>query len=135
MKPILKAAMVGLLSVAIAAGGLLGLAGASFATSSAPPFEPDANAAAPYGNLTFYDANGDQVTSGTSLSSPFAYVAASTAADSGATKATLYFANPQKGVATGSWGTTNEAGPTKFGPSACLSAHPPTSRPSRPHIR
>ena len=95
MKPILKAAMAGLLTAAIAGGGLLGLAGMSFAAASAPSWEPDANAAAPYGNLTFYDANGDQVTSGSNLASPFAYAVAGTAADTGATKATLYYALPR----------------------------------------
>ena len=71
MKPILKAAMAGLLTAAIAGGGLLGLASASFAAGSAPAWEPDGNAAPPYGNLTFYDANGNPVTSGTSLEQPF----------------------------------------------------------------
>ncbi len=91
--------------------------GASFAAGSAPSWEPDANAAAPYGNLTFYDANGNQVTSGTNLTSPFAYVAAGTAADSGATKASLAFYNPQHGVVPAGWTGTDEAGPTVFSPS------------------
>ena len=117
MKPILKAAVAGLLTAAIAGGGVLGLAGASFAAGSAPAWEPDGNAAAPYGNLTFYDANGNEVTSGTNLTSPFSYVVAGTSADSGATKASLNFFNPQHGVVPASWTGTAEAGPTVFSPS------------------
>ncbi len=67
----------------------------SSAASSSPPWEPDPGAAPPYGNLVLYDANGNQVTSGTDLSDPFAYVVATTAADSGATKAIVSFYNPQ----------------------------------------
>jgi hypothetical protein len=108
--------MAGLLTAAIAGGGLLGLASAAFA-GTAPAWEPDANAAAPYGNLTFYDAAGNQVISGTGdLDSPFAYAVAGTAADSGATKATLYFANPNHGLPPGSWTVASEAGPTTFSP-------------------
>ncbi len=91
--------------------------GASFAAGTAPSWEPDANAAAPYGNITFYDANGNEVTSGTNLTSPFAYVVASTAADSGATKASLAFYNPQHALVPGNWTGTDEAGPTDFSPS------------------
>ncbi|MFZ2056685.1 MAG: hypothetical protein WAV54_04690 [Acidimicrobiales bacterium] len=105
--------------------------GASFAARSAPSWEPDANAAPPYGNVTFYDAHGNQVTSGTNLSSPFAYAVAGTAADSGATKASLAFANPQHGVVPDNWTDTSEAGPTKFSPSlsgapADIAAYAPT---------
>ncbi|MGA2530747.1 MAG: Ig-like domain repeat protein [Acidimicrobiales bacterium] len=97
---------------------------ASFAGSSAPPFEPDAGAAS-YGSLAFYDAAGNQVTSGTGdLSSPFAYVVASTAADTNAKTATVFFANPQHGVATGLWVTTDEAA-TQFNPASVLPAGTP----------
>ena len=118
LKPTLKVAVAGLLTAAIAGAGLLGLAGAAFASQSAPSFEPDANAAAPYGNLVFYDANGNEVTSGTNLSSPFAYVVGTTPADANTTNASVYFANPQAGVVPGSWtAVDNEAGPTIFSPS------------------
>jgi hypothetical protein len=90
---------------------------ASFAAGTAPAWEPDANAAAPYGNVTFYDANGNEVTSGTNLTSPFAYVVANTAADPGATKASLAFYNPQHALVPGNWTGTDEAGPTTFSPS------------------
>jgi hypothetical protein len=106
--------MAGLLTAAIAGGGLLSLASPAFATQTAPAWEPDANAAA-YGNITFYDAAGNKVTSGTGdLGSPFAYAVAGTARDLGATKATLYFANPKFAVppVPSSWTSTSEAGPT-----------------------
>jgi hypothetical protein len=126
VKPFLKAAVAGLLTAAIAGGGLLGLASSAFAAGSNPPWEPDGNAAAPYGNLTFYDAAGNQLTSGTGdLSSPFAYVVAGTAADSGATKASVAFYNPQHGVLPASWTGTAEAGPTTFSPASSLPAGTP----------
>jgi hypothetical protein len=98
--------------------------GASFAGSSAPPFEPDPGAAS-YGSLAFYDAAGNQITSGAGdLSSPFAYVVAGTAADTNAKTATVFFANPQHGVATGLWNTTNEAA-SIFSPASSLPAGTP----------
>ncbi len=125
-KPTLKAAVAGLLSAAIAGGGLLAFASSAFAAGTAPPWDPDTHAAAPYGNLTFYDANGVQVTSGTGdLSSPFSYVVASTAGDTGATKASVAFYNPQHGVLPASWTGTSEAGPTTFSPSTSLPAGTP----------
>src|ERR1700722_4716 len=88
-----------IMTAALAAFTLLATAvpwgiGAASAAGSPPGWEPDVNAAPPYGNIVFYDANGNQVTSGTSLSSPFAYAVATTAADAGTTKAQLSFFNP-----------------------------------------
>ncbi len=120
--------MAGLLTAAIAGGGLLGLASASFAAGSAPSWEPDANAAAPYGNVTFYDAAGNQIISGTGdLASPFAYVVADTAADTGATKAIVAFANPVHTGTPSTWTVTNEAGPTTFSPASSLPAGTPSN--------
>ena len=64
-----SAVLTGISLLALGASLMVGV-GASFAAATAPPWEPDGNAAAPYGNVTFYDANGNQVTSGTSLSQP-----------------------------------------------------------------
>ena len=100
-------------------------AGVASAAGSAPPWEPDANAAAPYGNVVFYDANGNQITSGTNLDSPFAYAVALTAADSGATKAIVNFYNPQHGVVPGNWSGTSETGVTTFSPTSSLPAGTP----------
>jgi len=126
VKPILKAAMTGLLTVAMAGGGLLALSSSAFATGpTAPAWEADGNAAPPYGNLTFYDASGNPVTSGTDLNSPFAYVVANTAADTGATKANLAFYNPQHGESPALWSGTSEAGPTTFSPASSLPSGTP----------
>ena len=108
-----SAVLAGISLLALGVPLIVGVA-ASSATGTAPAWEPDGNAAAPYGNVTFYDASGDQVTSGANLASPFAYAVAGTATDSGAIKATLYFANPKNGQAPGTWTATSEAGPTNF---------------------
>jgi hypothetical protein len=117
VKSFLKATMAGLLTAAIAGAGVVGLAGTAFAAQSAPPFEFDANSAAPYGNITFYNAEGDQVTSGTNLASPWAYAVAGTAKDTGATNASLAFAVPTHGESTTLWSSSYAAGPTTFSPS------------------
>ena len=111
-----SAVLAGISLLALGAPLMVGVS-ASFAAGTAPAWEPDANAAAPYGNVTFYDANGNEVTSGTNLTSPFAYVVANTAADPGATKASLAFYNPQHALVPGNWTGTDEAGPTTFSPS------------------
>jgi hypothetical protein len=72
-----------------------------------------------------YDASGNVVTSGTDLSSPFAFAVALTPADANATKASLAFYNPQPGVVPGNWTGTQEAGPTRFSPASSLPAGTP----------
>ncbi len=116
----------------VAAVSLLALvapvvAGVSAAAgSSAPPWEPDANAAPPHGNVVFYDANGNQVTTGNNLTSPFAYAVATTAADPNATKAIVNFYDPQHATPPGAWGGTAETGTTTFNPVTSL----PTGTPA-----
>lgn len=126
MKRNLKAAVAGVVAVAFAGGGLLTLATSAFAAPTAPPWEPDPNAAN-YSGIVFYDASGNVVTNGTNdLSNPFAYAVASTAADTQATKASLAFANPQHGVTTTNWSpVASEAGPTTFSPNTGLPAGTP----------
>lgn len=126
MKLNLKAALAGVVTAGIAGGGLFALAAPASAAPSAPPWEADGNAAPPYGNLTFYDPAGNQVTSGTGdLASPFAYVVAGTAADSGATKATVSFYNPGSNGSSlpANWTGTQEGNTTSFSP-------PPTGTPA-----
>jgi hypothetical protein len=118
-----SAVLTGISLLVLGAPLLAGVSAAAGSTS--PPWEPDANAAPPYGNLLFYDANGNQVTSGSDLSSPFAFAVAVTAADTGATKATVNFYNPQPGVVPGNWTGTSEAGPTTFSPASSLPAGTP----------
>jgi Bacterial Ig-like domain (group 3) len=117
-------------TVAVAVASLFALAaplGVTMASAAgtAPPWEADANAAPPYGNLVFFDANGNEVTSGTNLSNPFAYAVATTAADAKATKATLYFADPKSGEVPGLWNNTTEAGPTTFSPASSIGSGTP----------
>ena len=113
-----SAVLTGICLLAMGTPLMVGVSAAS--DRPTPPWEPDASAAAPYGNLTFYDASGNPVTSGTSLSSPFSYVVAGTAGDTGATKGTVSYANPEHGVLPASWTVTNEAGPTTFSPASGL---------------
>jgi hypothetical protein len=126
VKRIFKAAMAGLLTATIAGAGVVALAGTAFAAPSAPAWEYDANATAPYGNITFYDAAGDQVTSGTNLASPFAYAVAGTNADTNATNASLAFANPTHGESPTLWTSSYAGGPTTFSPATSL----PTGTPA-----
>ncbi len=124
---ILKATLAGAVTAAFAGGGIIAMAGAASAAPNAPSWEPDTNAASPYGNVAFYDANGVQVTSGTNLASPFAYAVATTAADSGATKAIVNFYNPQHGVTPTNWTGTSETGTTTFSPASSLPAGTPAN--------
>jgi hypothetical protein len=80
---------------------------------STPPWEPDPNA---LGTISFYNAAGDQVTSGTSLSFLFNYAEASTTDPSTppGTKATLFFAAPTPGEPTGDWPTGQASSSTSF---------------------
>ena len=95
-------------ALAVAGGGLLASAGAAFAGGAAPAWEPDGNAAAPYGSLFFYNAAGQQITSGNNLNNLFQFVVASTARDTNATTGNLAFYNPQHGVLPASWTGTSE---------------------------
>lgn len=127
MKRNFKAVLAGLVTATVAGGGLLMSATPSFAASTAPPWEPDTNAAAPYANIAFYDASGNEVTSGTNLTNPFAFAVATTAADAGSTKATLSFALPQNGVLPANWNQTSESGTTTFSPNTSLPASTPAT--------
>lgn len=125
MKRTLKGALAGVVTAAVVGGGIVASAAPSFAASTAPPWEPDSNAASPYANVVFYDASGMAVTSGTNLSNPFAYAVATTPADSGSTKAIISFALPQNGVIPANWNQTTESGNTTFSPSSSLPAATP----------
>ena len=114
MKLKLRSAIAGVATLAIAGGGLLSLATAASAAPTTPPWEPDANSAAPYGNVVFYDSAGNVVTSGTNLNHLFDYVAATTPGDTGATKATLYFAAPNHALATGQWAVNQQSASNTF---------------------
>lgn len=105
---------------AVASGGLLlgGVGGAS--ASAQPPWEPDPAAS---GTLTFYNAAGHKITTGSTTASPFAaFVAGSNALRAGDTKATLYGFKPVKGSPRGRWSGVILSGSTSY-PSK--SAHAP----------
>jgi hypothetical protein len=85
------------------------------ATRTAPPWEPDPNAEAPYGTLAFYNSAGTMVTSGTNLNQLFSYVEGSTKLaptplEGTAYKSTLYFSAPNHSLPTGQWFTSEESG-------------------------
>jgi hypothetical protein len=77
-----------------------------------PPADP--NSQAPYGSIVFYDTNGNVVTGGTNLSHLFDYAVATTGPDSGATKATLFFAAPNHSLPTSSWATSIQSASNTF---------------------
>jgi large repetitive protein len=99
----------------------------STAASVAPPWEPDVNAAPPYGNIVFYGATGNEITSGTNLNSPFAYAVANSTADTKATKASLNFYNPGSNGSSlpANWTGTGETAVTQFNPATDLPAGTP----------
>lgn len=82
------------------------VAGTPNALASAPTFEPDPGSV---GALSFYNASGVQITSGSTNDSPQAayYAASGGGIASGDNKANMVYYTPQDGVATASW-TTGE---------------------------
>ncbi len=102
MKLKLRAAGAGITTLAVAGALLIG--GAALASAAPPPYEPDA--INQLGQLLFYDAAGNLVTSGTIQDDPFAkYVVATTdkPATDTATKAQLYGYLPVNGQPPGAW--------------------------------
>jgi len=107
-----KSALGGGVILAIVAGLIVTAVAPAFA--AAPPWEPDPNAAAPYGRIVFYDSAGNVLTGGSNLAHIADYAAATTAKDTGATLATLYFAAPDHTKVTGLWATGQASGSTAF---------------------
>ena len=120
MKFTLKRAAAGVATLALAGGGLMSFASAAFAGGGSPnpAWEPDPNSATPYGNVVFYDTNGNVVTSGTNLSHLFDYAVATSGPDTGANKATLYLAAPNHSLPTSSWATSIQSASNTFPNSA-----------------
>ena len=74
---------------------------ATAGAAATPPFEPDPSS---LGGLRFFDAAGNEITSGNVADAPFAaYVQASGAGRVGDTKATLYADPPKSGVPISGW--------------------------------
>jgi hypothetical protein len=111
VKRIFKAAAAGAVTTAFAGMGLLAVLSApsafAAATGTAPPYLPDADVAAPYANLEFFNSSGAQVVGGsctTTACVPFAF-AASTTSDGlpGETSAQIYYASPQSTSPPSGW--------------------------------
>ena len=114
-----RAALAGVATTGVVASSLLAFASPSYAGGyTAPPWEPDAyqntGGASGYGSLVFYDANGDQITSGTNLANPWAYIAGTTPfPQASAVQVTgVYFALPNPANPTASWTSAKEASST-----------------------
>jgi hypothetical protein len=86
--------------------------------ASGPPWEPDPQA---LGTLSFFNAAGQQIFGGSSLTHLFDYAEASSADTTGGTKATMTFGAPAPGVPTGTWFTAVGSGATNFPNSAAPS--------------
>src|SRR4051794_2138584 len=109
-----KKTLVAAVAAAAMGGGLL-LAAAS-ASAAAPGWEPDPNA---NGSISFYNAAGKQITSGSSLTHLFDFALASSAEDAGGFhKANLQFAYPDHTVSDPIGWFTNGASPATTYPNA-----------------
>ena len=85
---------------------------ASNAVATTPPYEPDPGAV---GTLSFYDASGNQVTTGNINSAPMAaYVVGSVAGRAGDTSTLLNMAQPNPNSATGLWNKDTLTGSTTY---------------------
>ncbi|HTG47008.1 MAG TPA: hypothetical protein VK646_05085 [Actinomycetota bacterium] len=102
------------LALFAAAAATFGALASGSALATGPPWEPDANSAAPYGNITFYDATGNVVTSGNDLTHIADYAVATSAPDAGATFATLSFAAPDHTKLTSLWAADAASASTAF---------------------
>jgi Bacterial Ig-like domain (group 3) len=98
-------------SVLAVAGGVLAASALVAYAATTPPWEPDPNA---LGSLTLYNSSGQVVTGGSNLAHLFDYAEASTPDAANGTKATLYFAQPTPGEATGIWLTALGSASTTF---------------------
>jgi len=95
----LRWAAAGLSALLVATTGLA-VVGSS-ALAATPPYEPDPTSS---GSITFYDATGAVVTSGSTTAHPFvSYAASSKAGRAGDTKATLFAYTPKLGLPTGAF--------------------------------
>ena len=82
----------------------IGVQAAAHAAGSAPQWEADPQSAS-YGQVVFYDANGNMVTSGTDYNNPFAWAVGATHSDVNVNQGNLITALPQQGVLTANWAT------------------------------
>jgi hypothetical protein len=101
MKKLVRSVATAAVTLASALTLSAGLASTAYAGGSTPPWEPDASSV---GSLTFYNAQGAQITGGNITDAPLAaYVVGSSSLRSGDTKATLFGYLPVSGQLPGQW--------------------------------
>jgi Bacterial Ig-like domain (group 3) len=121
-------AMAGLSLIAAGGGAALAAGGGG----PTPPWESSINPA-PFGTITFYNAQGQVVTGGSISASGLAAYAVASSADprSGDDKATLYAYTPVSGENPGTWSGTNLGPATTYpvasAPSAITTSNPTES--------
>lgn len=95
----LRWAAAGLSALIVTTTGLVAVGSSAFAVT--PPYEPDPTSS---GSISFYDASGGVVTSGSITAHPFvSFAASSKAARTGDFKATLFAYTPKLGTPTGAF--------------------------------
>jgi hypothetical protein len=129
-----KLSRISVIGVAVAGLFATTIAVAPSALATPPAWEPDANGNG--GTMSFYDAAGVQVTSGTDLSHLFDYAVASTAENpAGFHKASLAFAYPNHSLPTSGWFVNGQSVATTYpvasapGALAGVAANIPVSHP------
>ena len=107
----ISAATAGFLTLATSVG--IVLAGGGIASAATPPYEPDPNAV---GTLNFYDASGNQITSGSINDHPIAaYVVGSATVRAGDVQAALFEAQPNPAVSNPAlWNLDQPSGFTAY---------------------
>ncbi|HKT04261.1 MAG TPA: Ig-like domain repeat protein [Rugosimonospora sp.] len=111
MKIRIRSALAGAAALVVAGGILVGGGAAAYAAVT-PGWEPDASA---LGSITFYNASGQVVNSGSLSTNPVAlYAVASGPGRSGDTKAQLKAFTPQVGVLPGLWSGDILTGATNY---------------------
>jgi hypothetical protein len=105
-----SAAIAGLAGVAMAAG--LTLVGAQSAFAATPPYEPDPQS---FGTLAFFDASGNQITTGSINNAPMAaYVVGTKPGRTGDTTTLLNMAQPNPNQTTANWNVDNLTGSSAY---------------------
>jgi hypothetical protein len=98
--------------VALAASGVLLVGPASSAATTQPPYEPDPGAV---GTLSFFDASGNQITTGSINTAPLAaYVVGSVAGRTGDHSTLLNMAQPNPNANTGNWNKDTLTGQSDY---------------------
>jgi hypothetical protein len=131
MKPVLGRYVAIAAVVAVGVGVALGTGSAAAAGGSAP-WEPDPQSV---GTITFYNAAGTPITSGSTTSSPMAaFAVGSTTVHAGDTTAVLIAAQPNSDASTANWNTDFLSGFTSYPISSGAPASIQTLSQSKPVV-